>query len=356
MTVDYLLVGQGLAGTALAHTLLNNNLKICVLDANTLPSSSQAAAGIFNPVTGNRLVKTWQADVLFPFLMSFYQRLEVTLGAHFIHFMPVYRPFRSVEAQNEGISRTASPELSKFIQPSLTDRRFPGFIQTELGGLETRHSGYVAVPEFLKVSHDYFEDQGILIQSNLDTTDLHLSATGVTWKGVQARKIIFCEGTHAIHNPYFDWLPFRQVKGQLLTVEMEAPAPDCIVKQGVFLVPLTNNTAKVGATYEWNAADWETTLPARTELMQKLEQWLLPSFRVTGQQAGIRPATADRRPFIGLHPDYPVLGIFNGLGSKGVSLAPYYAQLFSEFLEDGKELDKEVNINRYFPLYFTHKR
>src|SRR3954454_10205760 len=108
MTIDYLLVGRGLAGTVLAHTLLNKGLNIRILDANILPSSSEVAAGIFNPVTGNRLVKTWQADVLFPFLASFYQQLETLLGEKFFQFKPIYRPFRSVEEQNEGISRTSS--------------------------------------------------------------------------------------------------------------------------------------------------------------------------------------------------------------------------------------------------------
>jgi glycine/D-amino acid oxidase-like deaminating enzyme len=355
MTVDYLLVGRGLAGTVLAHTLLNKGLNIRILDANTLPSSSEAAAGIFNPVTGNRLVKTWQADVLFPFLASFYQQLEVLLGEKFFQFKPIYRPFRSVEEQNEGISRTSSPDLGKFIQPALTTSLFAEFAQNEWGGLVTKHSGFVAVSHLLKASGRYLERSGILINSNLDTADLQISETDVTWKGIQARKIIFCEGTHAVHNSYFNWLPFRQVKGQLLTVEIQAQVPDYIFKQGVFLVPLPNNTAKVGATYEWHELNWEPSAKARQELTEKLEQWLKPPYRITGQQAGIRPATADRRPFVGVHPQYSSLGIFNGLGSKGVSMAPYYARQFAEFLENGKELDKEVNINRYFPLYFTRK-
>ncbi len=351
MTVDYLLVGRGLAGTVLAHTLLNKGLNIRILDANILPSSSEVAAGIFNPVTGNRLIKTWQADVLFPFLASFYQQLETQLGEQFLQFKPIYRPFRSVEEQNEGISQTSSPDLDKFIQPVLNTSLFAEFAQNEWGGLATKHSGYVAVSHLLKASRRYLESREVLINSNLDTAELQISDTDVTWKGIRARKIIFCEGTHAIHNPYFNWLPFRQVKGQLLTVEIQAQIPDYIFKQGVFLVPLPNNTAKVGATYEWRELNWEPSAKARQELTEKLEQWLKPAYRITGQQVGIRPATADRRPFFGLHPEYSSLGIFNGLGSKGVSMAPYYAHHFAEFLENGKELDKEVNINRYFPLY-----
>jgi glycine/D-amino acid oxidase-like deaminating enzyme len=124
-----------------------------------------------------------------------------------------------------------------------------------------------------------------------------------------------------------------------------------MVKQGVYLVPVSDKQCKVGATYERNPSNWEVTTQARQEMTSTLNQWLLTAYQVTLQEAGIRPATPDRRPFIGLHPEYPSLGIFNGLGSKGVSIAPYYSQHFYEFLECGKDLRTEVNIDRYYSFY-----
>lgn len=62
---DYLIVGQGIAGTLLTHFLLKKNKKFLVADLYNPNSASSVAAGLFNPVTGRRLVKTWKADSIF---------------------------------------------------------------------------------------------------------------------------------------------------------------------------------------------------------------------------------------------------------------------------------------------------
>ena len=64
--------------------------------------------------------------------------------------------------------------------------------------------------------------------------------------------------------------------------------------------------------------------------------------------AGLRPTSHDRRPVVGLLPDKPQVGVLNGLGTKGVSLAPYFAHQFAESLINGIEMDREVHIGRYF--------
>ena len=84
MKVDYLIVGQGLAGTTLAFHLLKSNKKIFILDDCDSTSSSRVAAGLFNPITGKRNVKTWKADILFPYMKNFYRELEDFLGIKFL--------------------------------------------------------------------------------------------------------------------------------------------------------------------------------------------------------------------------------------------------------------------------------
>jgi glycine/D-amino acid oxidase-like deaminating enzyme len=70
------------------------------------------------------------------------------------------------------------------------------------------------------------------------------------------------------------------------------------------------------------------------------------NFSIQQHEAGVRPATADRRPLLGLHPAFPCMGIFNGLGTKGVSIAPYFAAHFADLLLENKQLDQEVSISR----------
>ena len=61
----------------------------------------------------------------------------------------------------------------------------------------------------------------------------------------------------------------------------------------------------------------------------------------------IRPTVADKRPLLGLHPTLPQLAIFNGLGTKGASLGPYFAEQMTNFLLDKQDLEHEANISRF---------
>jgi glycine/D-amino acid oxidase-like deaminating enzyme len=86
-------------------------------------------------------------------------------------------------------------------------------------------------------------------------------------------------------------------------------------------------------------------------LENKLNAILDVNFITIDHFAGIRPATKDRRPFIGTHPEFKNIGIFNGLGSKDVSIGPYFARKFVYSLEKGTEIEFEVDIKRYISLY-----
>jgi glycine/D-amino acid oxidase-like deaminating enzyme len=170
-------------------------------------------------------------------------------------------------------------------------------------------------------------------------------------------KLIFCEGFYGRNNPYFSWLPFNPVKGEVLRVKFkEDISLKEMVNQGVFVIPLPNGRARVGATYSWHDLDWIPTEKGRADLLEKYNKLMLADIEVEEQLAGVRPATKDRRPIVGLHPVHTNLGVFNGLGSKGVSLAPYFAEQFVDFLVNKKELDPEVNINRFGSLYLGQKQ
>jgi glycine/D-amino acid oxidase-like deaminating enzyme len=197
----------------------------------------------------------------------------------------------------------------------------------------------------------FLESRALLRDERLDPDKLSMGNGEVVYDGVSASRILFCDGIQSLQGRFFDWLPFQPVKGEIITIESAADF-DKIINRGVFLLPLGDGKYKVGATYDWNDTSNKITDSARKELNQKLDQLLKLKYTVVDQAAGIRPATKDRRPFIGIHPEFEQIGIFNGLGTKGVSLAPYFADRFSDSLERGLELDSEVNISRYFSLYF----
>ena len=114
-------------------------------------------------------------------------------------------------------------------------------------------------------------------------------------------------------------------------------------------MPTGNDRYKVGATYTWDELNWETTDPAREELLAKLGSIISAKSEVLSQKAGIRPTMHDRKPVIGILPDLPQIGIFNGLGSKGVLLGPYFARQFADYmLRKSEYIHPEADIKRYF--------
>ncbi|WP_128544693.1 NAD(P)/FAD-dependent oxidoreductase [Larkinella soli] len=355
MIADYLIIGQGVAGSVLAWTLDRRGKRVVLVGSSGRPSASLAAAGIFNPLTGKKLVRTWKADQLFPFLHRFYGEIEQSLGIRFLHRTNIYRPYRSIEEQNTYLAQTSDPSIAQFVLEKTEDDRYGPYIHNPYGGLEVTGSGWVDLPVFLPAVRAYFTEKEQYVEAEFDYGQMEIRDDGVVWQGRQYRKLICCDGPYGGQNPLFGWLPFNPVKGQTLDILPETYGVDRIINQGIFIMPVDSGICRVGATYTWHDINWQTTEDGREFIEQKLRSLLKVPYRVVGQRAGIRPATKDRRPFIGLHPAHPAVAIFGGLGTKGVSLAPYFADRFAEFLEGRKELEEEVNIERVFSLYYKSK-
>jgi len=349
---DYLIIGHGIGGASIAWHLEKAGKTLKVAGDSSAPSSSHVAAGIFNPLTGKKLVKTWLADDLFPYADQFYSGLEEKFEAKFLHKTSVYRPYRSIEEQNTYLAQSAEPAISKYIGNGDDQTDVAGYVHMEHGGLEVVRAGWVDLPLLLSKSKNYLTRSGQYIEAVFNISETEISGSGVKWKGMYFGKIILCQGFEATNNFYFNWLPFTPVKGQILEIEAEQVSKPYIINQGIFVLPTTKGICKVGATYSWDPLDWETTAAASEELEDKVKSLLKVPFRIAGQAAGIRPSVKDRRPLIGIHPELSNVCIFNGLGTKGVTLAPFFANQFVEHLENGKELSPLVNIQRYFSLYF----
>jgi glycine/D-amino acid oxidase-like deaminating enzyme len=337
----YTIVGQGLAGSILAYMLMKEGQEVQIFDSEEIPSSSKIAAGIYNPVTGRKLVKTWLADKIFPFLENFYPQLEKELNAKFFHPIPIYRPFVNEESQRFFKSDHVPDDFSDFATLEFENINHQNIVNSQLGGVITKHSGWVDLKVMLEAFRRYFLEKGVL---EMVTGDYNNSIAA-------NHRVIYCEGFNAINNPYFNYLPFSPVKGELLDIEIQNINIQEIINQGAFVIPLGDDIYRLGATYSWHELDFIPTEQGKADLTEKYQKLMKPEMKILSHRAGVRPATKDRRPFIGIHPELENLGIFNGLGSKGVSLAPYFAKQFVNFLVNKKELHPEVNINRFASLY-----
>lgn len=350
MKVDFIIVGHGLASVAVIEHLKKHNASFIVFSDENPNSSSKVAAGLYNPVTGRKMKQTWLSEQLFPYLEEFYGDLEKSLNAHFLYKKAIYRPFLSLEDQNDWMAKQNTENL--FIQNTYTHPQFNEFITDDFGGILLDHSGFLDVRGMLDHHKDKLIENKQFINEKLEYEKLDVKENQINYKDIESKKIIFCDGALS-NNPFFDWLPTAPVKGEILHIKTEFPLPeDVIFNRGVFLVKSPQHDYyRVGATYEWKNLDNQPTKKARKQLTDKLDDLLNLKYKIIDQVAGIRPASKDRRPLVGNHPERRNVFIFNGLGTKGVSLAPFFARQFVNSIFNFEKLNDEVNINRYYPLY-----
>lgn len=352
MKIDYLIIGQGIAGSVLSYKLLQKGCRVMVVGRQGVTTSSDVAPGLFNPVTGRKMVKTWNADALFTEIEPTYRHMEELSGASFFHYMPIYRPFTDMAEQNDWAGRQADAAYSPYIARIYDKPRFQPYVNNPYGGIQLKQAGWIDIPEMLSAWRAYLQTQQSFTDDLFDEGQLEVGEEGVRYKQLEAGKVIYCNGTALQHSRYWGWAPLRPVKGEVLYLHSPVDFPE-IINRGVFLLPKGEGVYALGSTYNQHDLSPEPTEAARKDMLQRLSALVEASFEIQKQATGIRPATKDRRPLAGLHPEHKTLALLNGLGTKGVSLAPYCAALLAEQLLAGKELSADINISRYFSLYYT---
>lgn len=343
--LDYIIVGGGLAGLAFAETALEKGKKVMVFN-DTSQTSSKVAAGLYNPVILKRFTQVWQANEQLALMHAFFGRLEQRFQLQFNHRIPLLRRFYSVEEQNDWFTASDKPNLSAFLSPKLIHEQFNA-IDSPFGFGEVLHSGFVDTELLLKTYHNYLNSLGSLSLTTFDYDALRLQMGSVLYKDLTAKHIVFAEGFGMTANPFFFSLPLDGAKGELLLIK----APDLdlksIIKTDIFILPLGNHIYKVGATYNWEDKTNTPTQAAKDELLAGLKEVIHCDFEVIDHLAGIRPTVKDRRPMIGTHPQHPNVHLLNGLGTRGVMLAPAMAQLLFDHIENGATIDNHISIRRF---------
>lgn len=346
--IDYLVIGQGLAGTLLVHTLLEQGQRVLILASSEAHTASDVAAGLWNPVISRRYTKTWLADEIVPFATQFYPRLEQLLGDDFFYRKPIYKLFTNAEERRQFQRKMELESFAGLVSDVVEYLPSNAGYRAEEGACKITAAGYLDVKKFTGISAECFAAKGIQQKHHFVPEALVMDAHGITYGDIAARKIIFCEGAAVSRNPWFGQLPWKHTKGELLTVNIPGLPTDKGANNQAFAMPLQEGNFRVGATYDWDHLDTQTTAAALDELTGKLAGITDKPFSVVDHQAGIRPTIADRRPVIGFHPAYPHIGIFNGLGSKGVLLGPYFAAHFWQYLQGKQPLMEEVAVARFF--------
>lgn len=349
--VDTFIVGQGLAGSLLAWHLIQSGQQVYIVDDKHPNAASRVAAGLINPITGRRLVKSWKLDIFHPYALQQYNELEKYFSQPFYFNKSMVQVFTSQMQYTDWKKRCDDMTYKQWLGPLLQAGGSGHALRDEFGSSRQLRSGYLDVTCLLDRFSRFLAEKKLIDQQAFKYSDLDISGGFVTWKDVRAKRLVFCEGYRGVYNPWFSGAGFNPVQGDILTFTTTAEMPDEIINKGKWLLPLSRYRYRLGATYQRDYRANNSAM-ARKELLLSLQQMLSDKHTITvdKQHTGIRPASVDRRPILGSHPDYPELTIFNGFGSKGTLMIPYYAQLFTNYLIHGGELPKDVDVARFHQL------
>jgi len=343
---DAVILGHGLAGATLAWHLRWRGWRVLVVDRDERVTSSKVAAGIVVPISGQRIARSWRVEEFLPVAQAFYDRAAAQLGLHHYHNIPYVRLLKSEDEQRRWEERRRDATFQKLItdpQPEpLVDRsRF----YAEEGGFEMK-GAWLDVRGWLQASRDHLERAGAWLTADIPPEEVTVAEHAVVAAGRQARYLIFCQGHEAAANPFFPWLRWKSAKGEILTLHAPELNERRIINRGGWLLPGADGYYRSGSTYEWDDLTATPTAAGRGEIEARLHRLLRVPFQITAHEAGVRPIINESKALIGLHPVHRRIALFNGLGSKGVLHAPFFAAQLAALLVDGTPVEYEMDVCR----------
>ena len=350
---EFVLSGQGLAGSILAWYLLKANRTVLVIEDSSHKSATAVASGLMHPVTGRRIVKSWRADEFIPNAVNLYQAIEKELNTRFFYNTPILEIHNDHGSRNDWMNRSVTSGIGEFIGNDYNVNELPNSLKAPLGALELKHTGWLNATQFKADMKQWLLQQHAYKEATIDYHLVERKDDFFQFQDITFENLIDCRGFYSALSKSWNYLPFNPAKGEEIIFTSDNDLWKDFIYHNTFkIIPIGNNEYRFGATYAWNDISEDITAEAREKLIDGLSSLLDAPFTITQQRVGIRPATKDRRPFMGAHPIEKNHFIFNGLGSKGVSSAPTLAKEMLDFLLNEQKINPEYSLERFtFPGY-----
>lgn len=346
------IIGAGVIGCACAFELASAGAHVTVFDARQVgQGASQASAGVLAPyIEGHQssalcTLGRLSLDLYDAFIARLnsangsvieYTRggtLEVAFDTD--HADNLRRSAQALAA--EGVSAT-------WLDPHALAEAEPLTSRAALGGLLIPMHGFVGVSEFTEALASAALRTGARVAAESRVIAVDRTSDGrlrvQTENGsTTADRVVLAAGSWAsqiqiagVDTP----LGVRPVRGQLLHLAWPTPQPLCHVLWGphCYIVPWRNGRVLVGATVEDAGFDERATaegvhdlLGAACALVPQMWQASFQEVRV-----GLRPASPDDLPIVGVSQQVPGLIYATGHFRNGVLLTPLTAALVTDLV------------------------
>ncbi|MDR3229350.1 MAG: FAD-binding oxidoreductase [Puniceicoccales bacterium] len=314
--VDFLIVGQGLAGTFLARALIERGKRVLVVDDDQRGSSSRVAAGLLNPVTGMRLRLTQGTGELLANSKKLFARLAQEHGREVFTPMPIRRLYASEKERALKSKRESGSEYAALVsadEPAGAPQAATGVpLADAQGSFVISGGGWVDLPLLLDLEAAWLRAHGALVSGVVSAASLRPDgATGVFWNDWHATGgVVFCNGWLAGREPCWEWLPWQPAKGEIIDCELTAETPAAsavaaaavsavaapppvsletapwILNRGGWAIPLGGGRWRSGSTWDWQRLDDTPTPEAGELLRQRLRGFFNP--QTAFERCGLR--------------------------------------------------------------------
>lgn len=345
---DFAIIGQGIAGTVLHHLLTNKKLNGLVIDKGHESAASKVASGLINPITGRKYVRSWMYDKLKLEVDQVYGELEDLLGIKIIEDHKIVRVLSSIKEENLWYTKSKTEGYEKYFVDEVDSEQYKHLLKDATSYGEVLGGAKLDMKKLISEYRKYLYNSDQLLEAAFDYEKLQ-KAKDQKWcyQDYTFDRVICCEGWQLRANPFFEKLGQEAAKGEVLIIKLKDVKLSASIKKKVFITPLGDDLFWIGSTYEWEFENHEPTQAKKSYLIKALDDMIEGEYEIVGHWAGVRPTTLDRRPLLGNHPEHHNLYVFNGLGTKGASLAPYWAKQMVSFILGECPIPSEVNITRF---------
>ena len=343
--VEALIVGSGIAGITLAWKLYQQQKSFVIISQPRLSLSSLVAPAVWNPIVFKRMNPTWNASVLLDELI-FYQETEKTLQVSLVQSFRIWHILNNNDEEKLWLNKKELyPRFLGDIK--WIDKNDYPLLKHSLKCGEVINAGRLNVSEYIYHSLQFFQSINAYVEDKFYYDRLDVQENRVVYNDLIARYVVFCEGYLVKNNPWFDFVKLKPAKGEIVEIETKQYLlpENTILHKHISIIPNGKNRYLIGSNYDWTNLNEEATASIKYQFLSEFEELFDVSYEVIGHYAGIRPA-ADRRPVLGQHPQYASLWIMNGLGTKGVLLAPYCAKKLYNAIYEKELIEYEISVIR----------
>lgn len=332
MNREIYIIGQGLAGSILSLRLEALGIDFKVIDQQSYSQSSRIAAGLANPVVLKRQKWVADAEAFLPSAEAFYSKWQQVFQTPFFHPVQLEHIFHKAGESNDWEANSLKPHLQDHLGKILKDEL--NHVLSPHGRAQVKGVFWMDTVAFLKERREQLEQSGRLIIQDYEEYGFPADAIKV-----------FCNG-HLLResHPHIR-VAFTPTKGEVMIIKAPGLPENRMLHAGVFTLPLGDQIFKVGATYAHHDLSEQTSQSGLDFLKEKLEVFYSGPYEVLEQKAGVRPNIKDRKPLMGQLDSLEYA--FNGMGSRGVLMAPYLSDHFLNYLLKGEALHPAWDLKRF---------